>query len=76
MLRRSRATSAQEAHEAIRPTQPAVSPEVSGLPPSSRLARLYGLIWARALACQMAPASLLQVPHAASLHVQRRTVPS
>ncbi len=64
--RRSKAKNAQEAHEAIRPTKPDASPERCGLPPRSQLARLYGLIWARALASQMAPAAMLQVvPQAA-----------
>jgi DNA topoisomerase I len=46
---------AQEAHEAIRPTsvlrEPG-SPDLSNLNPDQR--RLYGLVWQRAVACQMA----------------------
>lgn len=51
---------AQEAHEAIRPTDPAVSPEA--LAPSLEIsaAKLYRLIWQRMIACQMAPARLNQ----------------
>lgn len=49
---------AQEAHEAIRPTDVTVSPE--GFPPSEAFNRdhqkLYELIWKRALASQMADA--------------------
>ena len=58
---RSKAKNAQEAHEAIRPTKPAATPERCGLPLRAQLARLYALIWARALASQMAPAAMLQV---------------
>lgn len=45
---------AQEAHEAIRPTRPALIPEeFSGEPDE---AKLYNLIWRRFIACQMNPA--------------------
>ena len=50
---------AQEAHEAIRATsvtREPNSPELRGLTPDLR--RLYGLIWQRAVACQMADAVL------------------
>ncbi len=58
---RSKAKNAQEAHEAIRPTKAYLHPQRSGLAPSSQLSKLYGLVWARAIASQMAPAKLLQV---------------
>jgi DNA topoisomerase-1 len=47
---------AQEAHEAIRPTDPALTPESvrSALSPEQH--RLYELIWKRFVACQMASA--------------------
>ncbi|MBI5498927.1 MAG: type I DNA topoisomerase [Deltaproteobacteria bacterium] len=47
---------AQDAHEAIRPTDVTLSPEKAArhLPPE--LAKLYGLIWRRFVACQMRPA--------------------
>jgi DNA topoisomerase-1 len=46
---------AQEAHEAVRPTDPARTPEsVSGLLDRDE-ARLYDLIWRRFMACQMKP---------------------
>ena len=61
-LCRSKAKNAQEAHEAIRPTKPGRLPDQAQLPKGSQLARLYSLIWARALASQMRSASLLQVP--------------
>ncbi|QJA05438.1 type I DNA topoisomerase [Thermosulfurimonas marina] len=53
---RTRGPSAQEAHEAIRPTRFDLSPEaLSGvLPPEEH--RLYTLIWRRFLASQMVPA--------------------
>jgi len=45
----------QEAHEAIRPTDPSREPNA----PSAKddaAAKLYGLIWRRFIACQMSPA--------------------
>lgn len=57
---RSKAKNAQEAHEAIRPTDAQRQP--GALPVTdSRLRRLYDLIWRRTLACQMAAASIRQV---------------
>ena len=58
---RSRAKNAQEAHEAVRPTDPARLPrEISGaLDEDGR--RLYELIWKRAIASQMNRAQLEQV---------------
>lgn len=52
--------SAQDAHEAIRPTSMRRPPKeiASYLTPGQR--RLYGLIWNRFVACQMTPARLLQ----------------
>ena len=60
-LCRSRAKNAQEAHEAIRPTKAGRLPDQAQLPGGSQLARLYSLIWARAIASQMSAAQLLQV---------------
>jgi DNA topoisomerase I len=53
---RAKAKSAQEAHEAIRPTTVARTPESVGghLDPAQQ--KLYELIWKRAVASQMAPA--------------------
>ena len=53
---RAKAKSAQEAHEAIRPTSVARTPESLGghLDPAQR--RLYELVWKRAVASQMAQA--------------------
>lgn len=48
--------SAQEAHEAIRPTFPEKTPESIKSFLSPEQYKLYSLIWKRALACQMAPA--------------------
>ena len=55
-LYKSKSKNAQEAHEAIRPTSAARTPEQMArhLPPDQ--ARLYELIWKRALASQMASA--------------------
>ena len=52
---RTRTRNAQEAHEAIRPTEVALSPEVLGaaLDPDQR--KLYDLIWSQFVASQMVP---------------------
>ncbi len=50
---------AQEAHEAIRPTNLAKSPEISNIKDRSQL-RLYSLIWKRTIACQMQSARVEQ----------------
>jgi DNA topoisomerase-1 len=47
---------AQEAHEAIRPTDPRRSPESIKGSLTADQHRLYQLIWSRFLACQMTPA--------------------
>ena len=60
-MRRSKVKNAQEAHEAIRPTQAGTAPGQATLQKDSRLAWLYSLIWRRALASQMAAARMLQV---------------
>lgn len=56
----SKTKGAQEAHEAIRPTDISNHPDKLGvsLPPDQ--AKLYRLIWQRALASQMAPAQYRQ----------------
>lgn len=54
---KTRAKGAQEAHEAIRPTEVGLTPE-SLTAPSDDHARLYDLIWRRMVACQMNPAIL------------------
>ena len=53
---RTRTKAAQEAHEAIRPTSIARTPESLKDHLSAEQFRLYGLIWARMLASQMADA--------------------
>ncbi len=58
---RSSARNAQEAHEAIRPTDFERSPKEMAPYLDSGEAGLYGLIWRRALASQMAQALLDQV---------------
>ena len=58
---RSRARNAQEAHEAIRPTELARSPESLAGRLDRDAARLYGLIRDRTLASQMAPARFERV---------------
>jgi DNA topoisomerase-1 len=56
----SRAKNAQEAHEAIRPTDVARTPEAVSHALSDDQRRLYDLVWKRALASQMASAELDQ----------------
>ncbi len=58
---RSKAKNAQEAHEAIRPTQSSLKPELlpAAMPADSKL--LYSLIWRRTLASQMQDAAFRQV---------------
>ena len=52
---------AQEAHEAIRPTDPTRRPESLAARLDRDMLRLYDLIWKRMIACQMAPAVLDQM---------------
>ncbi|WP_234730649.1 type I DNA topoisomerase [Acidocella facilis] len=56
----SKAKNAQEAHEAIRPTDIALKPEKVARMLNAEQAKLYELIYKRALACQMSPAELDQ----------------
>jgi DNA topoisomerase-1 len=53
---KSKAKGAQEAHEAIRPTSAARTPDQVSSKLERDLLRLYDLIWKRFLASQMAPA--------------------
>ncbi len=55
---RTRSRSAQEAHEAIRPTSFARDPDALAAHLDRDEARLYRLIWQRAVASQMAPREL------------------
>jgi DNA topoisomerase-1 len=57
---RTRVKNAQEAHEAIRPTEFGRTPQRFGQRLGSDEARLYELIWKRAVASQMADARLLR----------------
>lgn len=53
---KTKSKNAQEAHEAIRPTMPAVAPaDIEGRMDADQH-RLYTLIWRRAIACQMSHA--------------------
>ncbi|MCK6462928.1 MAG: type I DNA topoisomerase [Candidatus Pacebacteria bacterium] len=47
---------AQEAHEAIRPTSPAKTPDTLKEKLDAKQHKLYDLIWRRFIACQMPPA--------------------
>ncbi|MBK9584541.1 MAG: type I DNA topoisomerase [Alphaproteobacteria bacterium] len=60
-LYKSKAKNAQEAHEAIRPTNLSVLPGRSGGPMQEDQRKLYELIWKRTIASQMENAVLEQV---------------
>jgi DNA topoisomerase-1 len=60
-LYKSKAKNAQEAHEAIRPTDLSVTPGRSGAPDEESQRRLYELIWKRTMASQMENAVVDQV---------------
>ena len=60
-LYKSKAKNAQEAHEAIRPTDLSVLPGRSGAPREEEQRRLYELIWKRTIASQMENAVLEQM---------------
>jgi DNA topoisomerase-1 len=53
---RSKSKNAQEAHEGIRPTSIARTPDQVRAHLTTDQARLYEMIWKRTLACQMSPA--------------------
>ncbi len=55
---KNRSKSAQEAHEAIRPTDPKLTPESAREFLDDNEFKLYRLIWRRSIACQMAAAKL------------------
>ncbi len=55
---KTKSKNAQEAHEAIRPTSAALTPDRARKFLSGDQHRLYELIWKRSLACQMTPARL------------------
>jgi len=53
---KTKAKNAQEAHEAIRPTSVAITPEFLKGKLDEEQLKLYTLIWRRTMACQMVPA--------------------
>ncbi len=55
---KTKSKGAQEAHEAIRPTNPAWTPEFLSAHLDDKQLKVYTLIWKRALATQMAEAKL------------------
>ncbi len=57
---KGKAKGAQEAHEAIRPTDVRLTPDSLATKLSAQQLKLYRLIWQRAVATQMAPAKLAQ----------------
>ncbi len=73
--------SAQEAHEAIRPTDASLSPEQIKSSLTKDQFRIYQLIWQRFLACQMTPAQwdstsvlIESDPHRAAFKATGRTL--
>jgi DNA topoisomerase-1 len=75
---RTKSKNAQEAHEAVRPTSAAIVPADIEKFLDADQAKLYSLIWKRAVACQMAPAvfdtvavDLLAGPDGAARHLLR-----
>ncbi len=58
---KSKAKNAQEAHEAIRPTDMTRTPQMMRKILDKDMARLYELIWKRTMACQMESAVMDQV---------------
>lgn len=57
-LYKTRAKNAQEAHEAVRPTSVAITPESIKASLSADQYKLYDLIWKRTVACQMIHATI------------------
>lgn len=55
---KTKSKGAQEAHEAIRPTDPTRTPEMIAGFVDKQMLRLYTLVWQRAVATQMTPAVL------------------
>ncbi len=55
---KTKVKNAQEAHEAIRPTSVAITPESIKKYLSADQFKLYDLIWKRTVACQMIPATV------------------
>ena len=53
VFKRRGSANAQDAHEAIRPTNPAITPEMAEKTLTGDLAKLYRLIWSRFIASQM-----------------------
>jgi DNA topoisomerase-1 len=75
---KTKSRNAQEAHEAVRPTSAAITPQLLEGRIENDQYRLYALIWKRAVACQMAPAiydtvavDLLAGPDGAQRHLLR-----
>lgn len=60
-LYKSKAKNAQEAHEAIRPTDLSVHPQGKDAPRDDQQRRLYDLIWKRTMASQMENAIMDQI---------------
>lgn len=65
---KTKAKNAQEAHEAIRPTDPSRTPVSVQKHLAKDQAALYDLIWKRAVASQMAPADLEQTSADIAVH--------
>ncbi len=55
---KGKSKNAQEAHEAVRPTEANITPEILASKLDKNQERLYRLIWQRAVSSQMTPATL------------------
>lgn len=67
----TKSKNAQEAHEAIRPTNPGKQ-HITGTPEQLRL---YKLIWARTIASQMADATMLRTKITAVIDTKEKDIP-
>lgn len=72
---KSSAKNAQEAHEAVRPVNPAITPQSLKQALDKDLYRLYELVWKRTVACQMAGAKIDKVAATISVGVNDPKAP-
>jgi DNA topoisomerase-1 len=73
---KNKVKNAQEAHEAIRPTDPDLTPDQVKDYLSSEELSLYDLIWSRFIACQMAPALLAKTHLTIIASSENKKIPS
>ena len=66
------ATAAQDAHEAIRPSMPELTPDEVEQSISGDTAKLYRLIWSRFMASQMAVAGVTALFEVSTVHAKKK----